>query len=285
MALVVNGERIEDSDIESAREQVRAQSAGPGDDGSSQANVDGFAKDMVIARVLVQQEARRRDLPVAQDEIDSEIEQLKQKQGGEESFQKVLEAAGVTESDLRKDAELSRKVDALLDEVCKDIPEPSEEELRAYYREHRDAFKVPEQIRAAHIVKHVRGTVLDFQAADSELKEALALLEQGMPFEALAAHYSDCPDNGGDLGYFPRGAMVQEFDDVVFAMKKGEVSPVFRTPYGVHVAKLLDRVPKKERGFNEVKDEIRDAIYRERENTAIDAFTNSLKSKATIEEV
>ncbi len=55
--------------------------------------------------------------------------------------------------------------------------------------------------------------------------------------------YSDCPDNAGDLGYFPRGQMVQAFEDVAFSMEAGQVSEVFQSEIGLMATNLaLSRV-------------------------------------------
>ena len=97
-------------------------------------------------------------------------------------------------------------------------------------------------MNAAHIVKHVDETHAEADAR-AGIEAALAALERGEPFAAVADRYSDCKGNGGDLGSFERGVMVEEFDNVVFAMKPGERSPIFRTPFGFHIAEVRSRQP------------------------------------------
>ena len=89
-------------------------------------------------------------------------------------------------------------------------------------------------------MKHVDETHAEADAR-AGIEAALAALEGGEPFAAVADRYSDCPGNGGDLGSFERGVMVEEFDKVVFAMKPGERSPIFRTPFGFHIAEVRSR--------------------------------------------
>ena len=86
---------------------------------------------------------------------------------------------------------------------------------------------LPETVRAAHIVRHAQGTVIELHEATEAMQGVLAQIRGGTPFETLARQYSDCPDDGGDLGYFPRGAMVPEFEEVVFQLEPGEMSGVF----------------------------------------------------------
>ncbi len=287
MLITVNDEEITEEEISAARQQLEMQQqeqSGPATGDAWEDDPEKYAKDAVIARVLVKQEAQRRSAEVPKKALEEAIEEMKGQYGGEEEFQKQLESANLKEEDITRDIELSLRVDKLLDDVCKDLRDPSEEEMRQHYDEHPQWFVVPERIRAAHIVKHVRGNVVDMHESLQEMQDMLNTINNGTSFEELAAQHSDCPDNAGDLGYFERGAMVPEFEDVVFALKKGEVSKVFQTQFGIHIAKLYDRVPESSRDFDEVRDEVRDALHKERENAVIDAFTDGLREKAEIKE-
>jgi len=289
MALIINGERVEDAEIGVVRQQLESQRVSSADTPEWEAkgiDIDMFARNMVIARVLIRQEAKQRNHEIPTKTIMREVEEIKRDHGGPEAFQQHLDEAKISEDRFKEEIELGLKIDAVLSEICEKVPEPSEEEVKAYYEAHKDEMMSPEQVRVAHIVKHVQnGTVLDLQAAHAEMKEILDELKQGVSFEVLARRHSDCPDSGGDLGYFARGAMVPEFEDVVFTLDKDEITDIFETPFGLHIAKLYDRVPPKARSFEEAKEDIKDTIYNERENAAIDAFTDGLRAQATIEEV
>lgn len=286
MALMVNGERIEDTVIASVREQLAAQAASQGGEPEwiqNGSDLDTFAEDMIIAQALTRQEAKRRIPKVPQKDVLHELARLKQHYGGEQGFRRHLTQSNHTETQVKEDIDLSLRVDALLDEVCQRLVEPTDEEARAYYETHTVDFRTHERIHAAHIVKHAKDNVLDMQAAYIELEELVDQIKQGGSFKGLASRYSDCPDNGGDLGYFMRGTMVPEFEDVVFALDKGGVSGVFSTSFGLHVAKVYDKVPAQDRPFDEVVGEVKELLHRERENAAIDAFTAELRQHASIE--
>ena len=116
--------------------------------------------------------------------------------------------------------------------------------------------------------------------------EAIRAIQQelldGRPFEEVADQRSDCPGNGGDLGFFPRGQMVQEFDDVVFSMKAGEVSPIIRSPFGFHIAKVYERKAEGVRDLTEVRGEIEELLTRRSKEECVEQFVDGLRAKADI---
>lgn len=92
--------------------------------------------------------------------------------------------------------------------------------------------------------------------SDPDMKEPLRVQAQqvldqvknGGDFAALAKQYSSdgSAQSGGDLGWFPKGQMVQEFEQAAFSLKKGEVYPTLvETQFGYHIIKLDDRKTEK----------------------------------------
>ena len=106
----------------------------------------------------------------------------------------------------------------------------------------------------------------------------------GLYLAELAQQHSDCPENGGDLGYFARGQMVPEFEDVVFNLQTGEISNIFQTDFGFHIAKLTDRRGPSPRTLAEVRDSIAEELKQERQQKALEAFVDEKKTQVTIEE-
>lgn len=89
------------------------------------------------------------------------------------------------------------------------------------------------QVRASHIL-------VDTKEEANLIKEAI---DGGAGFSTMARKYSKCPSaqNGGDLGYFERGQMVQEFEDVAFALPVGKVSKPVKTQFGWHLIRVTDK--------------------------------------------
>jgi len=288
MALIINGERVEDEFIAQVRNQLAYQHGSGNGVPEWEAlgkDLDTFSKDMVIAQALIRQEAAKNGPAVSPKELDQELKRIRGEHESKEAYQERLREAGITEKQVRADIEQRMKVDRLLDVACKDIPQPTEAEIRAHYEENKALFRDPERVRASHIVKHIQGgTILDIQAAYSQMQDIHKGLKAGLSFEGAARRFSDCPENDGDLGYFARGAMVPEFDEVVFNLETGEISEVFQTPFGYHIAKVYDKVPAKERPYEAVVAHVRQTLVDARENAAIDAYTAQLREKAEIRE-
>ncbi len=117
---------------------------------------------------------------------------------------------------------------------------PTRKEIALYYKTHRSQFHISEQIHVFHIVKNLDETV-DRGAATSIMNTALVELNKGEAFTTVADRYSDCAGNGGDLGWVERGIMVEEFEDVVFELPLGKVSPIFESRFGFHIALVTEK--------------------------------------------
>jgi parvulin-like peptidyl-prolyl isomerase len=158
---------------------------------------------------------------------------------------------------------------------------PRPKEISEYYRQHRDEFITPELIRASHIVKNVDEQNSE-EAVLPQIQAIEAELQQGADFAEVADRLSDCPGRGGDLGFFARGQMVEEFDAVIFALAPGRRSPIFRTPFGFHIATVVERKPAGPRALDEVKQGIEGLLYDQKKQRRIEQFLDGLRSKADI---
>lgn len=232
----------------------------------------GRLLEQLIEERLVEQEAARRGITVGEDEIAKEIEQLKQRYGGDEGFKAVLQQFGMTEERLRREVRVNLLVRKLL------APEiqVTEQDVRRYYEEHKDEFREPEQARARHILVKDRATA----------EQLLARIRNGEAFEDVARSHSQdaqTAQKGGDLGWFPRGQMDPKFDQAVFSAAPNSLVGPVQTAYGFHVIQVLERKPARLRPFEEVKEEIRQLLVDRALRARMPAWLEELKAKAKIE--
>ena len=122
----------------------------------------------------------------------------------------------------------------------------TDREIEAHYREHPEEFKQEAEVCASHVLVRVKASP---EAKDGHPEpEARAMAEKvlaqargGADFAELARKSSEDPgsaSSGGDLGCFPRGRMVPEFDQAVFSLEPGSLSDVVKTNFGYHVIRL-----------------------------------------------
>jgi len=117
-----------------------------------------------------------------------------------------------------------------------------------YTKELSPRFKATEAEVGAYISSHPE---FDTRESRAKIEALLKRARAGEDFAALAREFSTDPgsrESGGDLGWFGRGTMVKPFEDAAFALKPGEVSEVFESPFGFHIVKLEERRAQGETG-------------------------------------
>ncbi len=155
-------------------------------------------------------------------------------------------------------------------------------ELKKYYDENKAEFNEKESVHARHILVTDENEAKKLQTQLSSLKgDALK-----SKFIELAKAHSTGPSGveGGDLGYFPQGQMVPEFDKEVFSMKIGSVSNPVKTQFGYHLIYLEDKRAPKTRSFTEVKSFIEQRLQMEKFKSVMQKKMLALKDKATIQQ-
>jgi parvulin-like peptidyl-prolyl isomerase len=284
MTLIVNGERIEETEIQQEMERLRPRYEevfADQDPEEREAQLADWSRENVIERVLLRQEAKQNGPNIPADEIDAALAKLKEQYDSPEALH---EALGLDSDEKIKEAiELQMKTEQTISGIHAQAPEPTDDEARRHYEENKEQFKSDEQIRVAHIVKYVNWQT-DEATAVQVIGQAHEEIAKGAPFEAVVDRYTDCGDSGGDLGYVMRGQMVEEFEDVVFNLSPGQISDVFRTRFGFHVAKVYDRRPPAIPDFKDVKKRIVETLREQKQEEALGDHLDALKNQAVIED-
>lgn len=284
MTIVVNGERIEDAVIQAEADRLKPDHDrvfADTDPKERRMQLLDWSKENVIERVLINQYAAKHGGPVPEAEIKSVLAEMKKRHTDRTSS---VEIARDKQAELRKAVTLQLKVERVIRDITGEAANPAKKAVRDFYDENKQSYRSPEMVRVAHIVKHIDART-DENAARSIIEKVQEELENGTIFEMLAAKYSDCPDNGGDLGYIRTGQMVEEFEDVVFNMGPGQTSGVFRTRFGFHIAKVYDRKASTVPPLKEIESRIVNDLRSQIETEAIDKFIDKLKAEAKIEEI
>lgn len=285
MALIVNGRMIPDEVIEGEFQVIKAAYERMGRVSCCERDPEfrGYARDNVIGRVLLVQEAERRGVEVPEEEVRAEVDRLMEEHGGRAAF---LAHAGLSEAEeplVREDVAARMRVDRLLASLWEGWPGPSEEEVRAWYDGHPEDYLTPEEVRASHLFKQVRKVEERGEVYDA-LREIRRQALAGADFDVLAREHTDKADKLVDLGYFRRGEFMEEFDVIVFSLEKGEVSPVFASQWGFHLAKVTDRRAPVPKPFEEVREQVRERVIAEYRMARTRDFVAALQETAVIDD-
>ncbi|WLR55876.1 peptidylprolyl isomerase [Mesobacillus subterraneus] len=206
--------------------------------------------DSLITNKVIEMEASKEKVKVTGNEIDEELKKLQESYGGEEAFASALEQNQVSMERIRKDIEIY----LLAEKIIGPSIDVTEEEMKSYFEENKDSFDQKEQVKASHIL------VEDEETAKKVKEE----LDNGKDFAELAKTYStdaSNADNGGDLGYFGREEMAEEFENAAFALEVNAVSEPVKTEFGFHIIKLVDKKAAKEAVFDEHQEEIKELLF------------------------
>lgn len=283
--ITVNSEVITDEDIQNEMERLRPEYEryfSEMDPVLREAQLMEWAKENVIERILIHQEAERQVESIPAKKVKKTIKDLKQR-FGEDGFRNQLNIQSTDEQDIFREVERNLRVQQLLDNISDRVDPPTQKEIENYYQKNEERFTSPEQVKASHIVKHPRNAG-DRETARQSLEEARERIQNGESFEEVAKEYTDCPPNEINLGYFARGQMVERFEQVVFSLPPGSISEVFETEFGYHIAKVHDYSEPALVPLQQVKEQIVSEVNEQKKQEAIENFTDALKTSANIEE-
>jgi len=217
------------------------------------------ALESLIQQTLYDQAAKERRIRVDRSEVDAayaaEYNYILAVNGiDEETLASYLASQGRALQDyqesLRSYVETQLENEALREAIVGAI-EPTDDDLLGYFEANISSYDVPEEVRASHILSVDEETAHDLRAR----------LDAGEEFASLAREYSEdlaTRDDGGDLGWFGRGEMPQEFEDAAFALEVGQISEPVQTQFGYHLIELAERRAAHTPTLDEVRDEVRD---------------------------
>jgi peptidyl-prolyl cis-trans isomerase C len=243
--------------------------------------------DNLIDRELLLQRAKSLKMAVPPQQVDTQMQQLVQRFPSKEAFEQALTAQNFTMDALKKDVEGQLLRQQLVKKEVLDKVNVSARDVQTFYDQRKDKYIEEEQVRARHILIRVPQEVspTDDAKLKSKADDALKRAKTGEDFAALAKELSDdgSKENGGDLGFFPRGRMVAPFEEAVFALQPGQISEIVRTQFGYHIIKAEERKTGKALAFDEAKAQAQDDLTREQTYERYQKYVAGLRSKAKVE--
>lgn len=157
--------------------------------------------------------------------------------------------------------------------------------VQDYYTNTKGEFETPEQIKASHIlIRTTEGNADSDALAKAKMENIIKRLAKE-DFAKVAGQVSEDPGSkakNGDLGYFSKGRMVKEFEEVAFVTPVGKLSPVIKTPFGYHILKVMDKKPAQTTSFEAAKTAIASKLLAEEKNTEISKQLEEIVAKGDL---
>lgn len=289
--ILVNGQKISPQSIQFELQrliQFYARHGMPEDQIRKQLpELSKHAEEQAIGSFLLMEQANKLDIPVSDAEIDKEVEDITERLGGKEVMDKALAERKTPMSEFREQLRRGRRVDKLVEQVTAEAPEPTEDDIRHHFEEHKSEYEKSERVLAQHILITPDG---ETETSKAEARAKILairkrIVEEGKNFSDEAAAHSMCPSGkeGGSLGWLSRGMMVPEFDKAVFSMKEGEVSDIVETKFGYHIIRRTAHEDAGMPEFDEIHDKIRDFLHHNNRGEVMAAYVTDLRAKAKVE--
>lgn len=285
MALIINGEHIDEEIIEAEFRQIKGHYERTLQVACCERDPEfrGMAKDHIISRVLLNQESRRRVPEVAEEDITARLNKLIDEAGGESQFYLNIGLPPKDSALVRDNIAGGVRLDKTLQQIYSPEPVPNEADLWACYEANLKHYMTDEQIKASHITKSLQGAT-SRQDVYQAMRGIRSQLLAGAEFAQLAEEHRADEQQQIDLGWFKRGEFMEEFETIAFSMGEGEISPVFTTQLGFHVCTVTGRNPSVARLFEEVKEDVKTRFLEEHRDKKFNALLEELKTAAKIED-
>ena len=287
---IVNGTPIERQAYDREMNLYKQRMARSGrqlSDSDSQ-SVEKALLDEMISRELLYQESLKKGIKIEPKAVDEQYATIRQRYPDDAKFKEILDRMNLNEATLKTQIAHQTAVQQLIESQIAPKIAVKDDETKAFYDKNPNFFKMPEQVKASHILIKLDPKTADAAqkaSAKKTLQDIKARLAKGEDFAALAKEFSQdsSSTNNGDLGYFRRGQMVKPFEDAAFSLKPNEVSDIVETQFGYHLIKVYDKKPESVIAYDDVKDRIAEQIRQDKLKQEVMEYIQELRKSAKIE--
>ena len=244
--------------------------------------------ERLIDDELILQQATELKLSVTSEQVDASIEEIKRQNNiDDDQLREALRAQGMAMAAYRADLKKQLLRFRVINIAVGSRVTISDDDVKTYYDRHmKDGANT--QVRASHIFVAIPENA-DAAVVAEKQAQAKKLLDRalaGEDFAKLAREASDDPATraeGGDLGYFGKDMLPKAIEEMVFAMKVGEVRGPVRADRGFHVIKLVDRKVKDPKPLDEVKDDVRMQLRQKEMERQTKSYLAELRKKTLVD--
>jgi len=245
--------------------------------------------DQMIEEQLIIGAATEAKLDTTDDQVQKAIDELKrQNKLTDKQLETALAAQGTTLAQYKKDVRRQLLRLHAINVLVRPRVQVSDDEVKAKYEKLSGQSAVVTEIHIRHILVPLpdKPQPADLEAARKKASELVTRLRGGEDFAGLAKQFSadaQSKGQGGDLGWYKRGELPTEWEEILFAMDGGEVRGPIHGPRGLHVFQLIENKKESVRPFAEVKDQLKEQLSQEEMEKQTKVWLQELRKKAHVE--
>lgn len=236
------------------------------------------AEEEVIEGILLAQEAERRTAEPPPAEVRDAFEQTLRQWREHGASWDLLDAQ---RESLRAETISRLRMENFTTGLWRDLPEPTGDDLRAWYLENIARFRTPPAARVLHLVRFPESPdPWDDYAAMLELRHRAL---EGENFEELAREHTGKRNGEIDLGWIEQQRIFNPFEAMLFSLREGEIGPVFFYEQALHLVKAVEVRPAAVQPFEGIAENIREEVMHARRLEVLKELAMKLRETAVIE--
>ncbi len=250
------------------------------------------AKDVLrglIDRELLLQKGKDLDI-TADTELIKKLDEMRKqmKLDSMDDLDKAAAAQGISFEDFKQNMRTEIITQQVIQREVGGHINVSKDDEQKFYDQHKSDMERPEAVKLSEILISTEQAGDDPQklaAAEAKANDLLKQIRAGASFEDIAKKDSQglSAAQGGELGYFERGKLAKQLEDVTFAMKKDQVSDVIRTKQGFVILKVTDHTTAGIPPMSEIENRLQEAVYMQKLQPALREFLTKLREDAFID--
>ena len=249
----------------------------------------GQIVDDMISEELIVQAAKDANLKVDAKEVDAAVQEIKQQNNIDDAgWEQVLAMQGFTVASYKKNMERQILRIRSINTLVRPRVTITDEDVKARYDEMTRRSASVSRVHLRHVLIGLPPKSTENQVAQAKAQagEIIQKAKGGTDFGELARQYSNdaaTRAGGGDLGWIERGSLPTEWEVIVFAMDKGEIRGPISGPSGLHVFYVEDLEKSELKPFEELKEQVRNELYRKELDKQTGLWLEELRKKAFIQ--
>src|SRR6202045_2352011 len=242
-------------------------------------------RDLIDQSLLVQ---RGKDMSInVEPEVIKKLDQIRvqNKIDSMEDLEKAVSSQGTNWEDFKNNIRTGLLTQRVIGSEVGSHITIGKDEVAKYYNEHKAQFVRPEQVALREIEVSTQGkTEAELPDLKKKAETALKRVQDGEDFGEIAKRFSDgsTAKQGGFLGVYKRGELSKELEDIVFKMKKNEVTDVMDTKQGFLILQVLEHYDEGEQSLAKVEPEITDKLYSGRMEPAMREYVKTLREQSYV---